>query len=137
MSRLSTARRPAVLLLAALGCLLALASCAEPEGVELLVHNVSGRPAVVAIHEGTGPEAELMDLEIVGQQTVPAGEEEHFYLPMPDEWTVSIDGHLVYDSTQEAAANGALAIRVGSGATYDVRPLEETSSSSAAPSPGG
>src|SRR5918999_4651252 len=129
MSRLSTARRPAVPSLAALACLLALASCAQPDGVELLIHNVSGRPAVVAIHEGIGPEAELMQLVIVGQHVVPAGEEKHFYLPMPEEWTLSIDGHLVYDSTGDAAVGGALAVRVGSGATYDVRPLEDTSAS--------
>jgi hypothetical protein len=136
MSRLSPARSTAAPLLAALACLLALASCAQPEGVELLVDNVSGRPAVVAIHEGIGPEAELMQRVIVGQHTVPAGEEKHFYLPMPDEWTLSIDGHLVYDSSGDAAAGGALAVRVGSGATYEVRPLEETSASQA-PSPGG
>lgn len=119
MSRLAARAAVAAVLSATL-----LAACSTPEeGLELLVHNRSGRPALVAVHEGIGDEEEVMELLIVGQQTVPAGNEEHFYLPEPSEWTLSIDGHLVYDSTGSAASTGGLQIEVGSGGRHDVRAL--------------
>lgn len=123
MSRLAARPAVAAVLLAALLSAALLAACSTPEGLELVVHNRSGRPALVAIHEGIGAEDEVMELLIVGQQTVPPGAEEHFHLPSPSEWTLSIDGHLVYDSTGSAAATGGLQIEVGSGGRHEVKAL--------------
>jgi hypothetical protein len=120
MPTLSSRAGQAALLVAA-----SLAACSSPaaEGLELVVDNRSGRPALVAVHEGIGDQDEVMRLLIVGQETIPAGEEEHFFLPNPSEWTLSIDGHLVYDSTRSAAATGRLQIEVGSGGRHEVQPL--------------
>lgn len=142
MSHSSAPRRPPAVCAALLAIATALGGCSTQEGLELVVDNVSGRPALVAIHDGVArDEDDVMDLLIVGQKAVPPGEEEHFFLPMPDEegWTLSIDGHLVYDSTRNAAARGALWVEVRSGGLHEVRALEDApvpSRSGSAP-PGG